>query len=98
MYDAPKKHNSPHIHVYYQDYKASVNIANCAVMDGNFLAKQLRLVAAWIEIHREALFAHRQLGQNGEKPFSIESVTIKIYVLGRKKSHAICRLLASVNF
>jgi len=28
MYFAPKKHNPPHVHVYYQDEKASINIEN----------------------------------------------------------------------
>lgn len=26
MYFAPKEHNPPHIHVYYQDYSASFGI------------------------------------------------------------------------
>ena len=72
MYYAPKEHNPPHIHVYYQDDSATVRIDNCEILEGRLTTKQLRLVAAWIEIHREELMADWTLCQNGEKPFSIE--------------------------
>lgn len=72
MYYAPKEHNPPHIHVYYQDYAATVELNTCTLLEGKLPAKQLRLVAAWIEIHRDELIADWALCQNGEKPFSIE--------------------------
>ena len=72
MYYAPKEHNPAHIHVYYQDYKAVINISTCDVMEGGLPPKQIRLVFAWIEIHKEELIADWDLCQNGEKPFSIE--------------------------
>jgi len=72
MYYAPKEHNPPHIHVYYQDLKAVINILNCDLMEGELPSKQLRLVLAWIEIHKDELMADWELCQNGEKPFSIE--------------------------
>ncbi|WP_372949207.1 DUF4160 domain-containing protein [Mariniphaga sp.] len=72
MYYAPKEHNPPHIHVYYKDEKASINIENGEILYGIFPSKQLRLIQAWLEIHKEELFADWQLCQNGEKPFKIE--------------------------
>lgn len=72
MYYAPKEHNPPHIHVYYQDAKAVVNILTCELMEGELPAKQIRLVLAWVEIHKEELIADWNLCQNGEKPFAIE--------------------------
>jgi len=72
MYFAPKEHNPPHIHVYYNDFKAVINIINCEIIDGEIPARQSRLVLAWIEIHQEELMADWKLCQNGEKPFSIE--------------------------
>ena len=72
MYYAPKEHNPPHIHVYYQDFTAVINIADADLIKGELPSRQLRLVVAWIEIHREDLFANWKLCQNGEKPFSIE--------------------------
>jgi hypothetical protein len=41
-------------------------------MQGSIPPKQLRLVQAWIEIHREELLADWTLCQNGEKPFQID--------------------------
>ena len=72
MYYAPKEHNPPHIHVYYQDLTASINILDGQVTSGKLPLKQLRLVNAWIEIHQEELLADWNLCQNGEKPYSIE--------------------------
>ena len=50
MYYAPKEHNPAHIHVYYQDSIAVINILNCELMEGDLAARQMRLVLAWIEI------------------------------------------------
>lgn len=72
MYYSPKEHNPPHIHVYYQDFKCIIDIQSCEPLDGEFPPRQLRLVIAWIEIHRDELFANWKLCQNGDKPFSIE--------------------------
>ena len=72
MYYAPVEHNPPHIHAYYQDFKALISIISQEVIDGEIPAKQLRLVNAWIEIHREELMANWILCQNGEKPYAIE--------------------------
>lgn len=35
MYYAPKEHNPPHIHAYYQDFRATVNIYDCETLDGH---------------------------------------------------------------
>ncbi len=72
MYYAPKEHNPPHIHVYYQDMKASFGLIEGELIDGKLPKKQSKLIEAWIEIHREELLANWELCQNGEKPFLIE--------------------------
>lgn len=72
MYYAPKEHNPPHIHAYYQEFIAVISIQTCELMEGELPPKQLRLVSAWIEIHKDELFADWELCQNGDKPFSIE--------------------------
>jgi hypothetical protein len=43
-----------------------------SLTQGKLPTKQLRLVTAWIELHRDELMADWQLCQNGEKPFTIE--------------------------
>jgi hypothetical protein len=72
MYYAPREHNPPHIHVYYQEEKAVIDFETFKVLEGRIPPRQLRLVTAWIEIHQDELFADWKLCQNGEKPFAIE--------------------------
>jgi hypothetical protein len=72
MYYAPKEHNPPHIHAYYQDFKSTIGVKDCEIIEGQLPARQLRLIQAWIEIHRDELLANWKLCQNGEKPFQIE--------------------------
>ncbi|MGD9993625.1 MAG: DUF4160 domain-containing protein [Salinivirgaceae bacterium] len=72
MYYAPKEHNPPHIHAYYQDYKSTLSIQDGDILQGHLPTRQLRLIQAWIEIHQEELLANWELCQNGEKPFQID--------------------------
>jgi hypothetical protein len=72
MYYAPKEHNPPHIHAYYQDSKATFNIIEGDILDGSLPIKQMKLIQAWIEIHKDELIADWDLCQNGEKPFAID--------------------------
>lgn len=61
----------PHFHVRYQNFKASIAIEDGRILAGNFPPKQLRLVQAWVELHRDDLFADWELAVNGEEPFRI---------------------------
>ncbi len=72
MYFAPAEHHPPHIHVYYQDDKASINILNFELMNGNLPSKQSKMIIAWMAIHQDELMANWNLCQNNQRPFSIE--------------------------
>ena len=72
IYTGASEHNPPHIHIYYQDSRASFNINTGELLDGILGKKQTRLVQAWIELHKEELQANWILAQKGEKPFSID--------------------------
>ena len=61
----------PHIHIRYQGKKASLSIEDGTVLAGDFPAKQLRLVLAWIDIHHDELMADWELAVSGEEPFRI---------------------------
>lgn len=67
-----KKHHDPHIHAQYQDDTAVVNFTTCEVLEGSLPGKQMRLLLAWIEIHRDELTADWQLAVNGRKVFRIK--------------------------
>jgi hypothetical protein len=66
-----RRHHLPHIHVRYQGQEAAVTISDGAVLDGELPPKQLKMVHAWIEIHKEELFVDWDLAVNGEDPFRI---------------------------
>jgi hypothetical protein len=72
MYFAPDEHPPPHIHVYYTEFKAKVDICTCEVMEGDLPARQSKLVVAWAELHKEELMADWLLVMNGEEPFKIQ--------------------------
>jgi hypothetical protein len=54
-------------------------------MEGEIPTKQLRLVLAWMEIHKEEILANWKLCQNGEKPFQIESLKYLSMYFSSKK-------------
>ena len=72
MYYAPKEHHPAHIHAYFQEHKASIKILDGEILNGSLPSRQLKFVLAWIEIHKDELFANWELCQNGEKPFKVE--------------------------
>ena len=53
------KHSKPHIHAEYQ------------ILEGKIPANKLKLLEAWMEIHREDLIANWQLLSEGQKFFKI---------------------------
>ena len=72
MYYAPGEHPPPHFHVYYNEYRATVDIGACEIMDGDLPGKQRKLVLAWATLHQEELMANWRLIMNGEEPYKIE--------------------------
>ena len=67
-----KQHNLPHIHVEYGSDSAVITIPEGNVIEGSLPANKLKLVSAWIEIHKEDLMQNWKLAVNGEKPFRLE--------------------------
>ena len=67
-----RQHHMPHIHVKYQDEEAVIAIPEGEVLEGTLKANKLRLVQAWIEIHREELMADWELASQGESIFKID--------------------------
>jgi Domain of unknown function (DUF4160) len=67
-----EQHNVPHIHARFQGAEASVAIADGSVLAGTLPAAKLKLVQAWVEIHRDELVADWELAVNGQAPFRID--------------------------
>lgn len=74
MYTGLSEHNPPHFHVYYQDSRASFSIVTGELIDGLLGVRQIRLVQAWIELHKEELQANWMLARKGEKLVSIDPI------------------------
>ncbi len=67
-----QQHNMPHIHVHYQDDSAIVEIPSGKVLEGKLPRTKLKLVDAWVEIHKDELMADWSLASNGEQIFKID--------------------------
>jgi hypothetical protein len=66
-----RRHHLPHIYVRYQGDEASVAIDDGSKLEGNLPNKQLKMVQAWIEIHKDELVVDWELAVNGDEPFRI---------------------------
>ena len=67
-----KRHHVPHIHAHYADNTAIISIDDGEILDGVLPAKKLKLVQAWIEIHKDELMADWKLATEGHELFKIE--------------------------
>lgn len=67
-----KQHNIPHIHIKYQEYEIVLSIPEGDILDGSIPLNKLKLVEAWIEIHKEELIANWELAITGNSIFQIE--------------------------
>ncbi len=65
------KHNIPHFHAAYGEHEASIDFDG-NVLEGSMPKKQLNLIIAWVEIHRDELEANWRLLCENEPFFKIE--------------------------
>jgi len=67
-----KQHKTPHIHVKYQDDEVIVAINDGQILSGNIPIPKMKLLQAWIELHRDELIADWQLAVSGESIYKID--------------------------
>ena len=67
-----KQHKLPHIHVKYQEHEVIVSIPDGEVLDGSIPNSKLKLLHAWIEIHKDELVADWELAVAGQQLYQIE--------------------------
>ena len=67
-----QRHSTPHIHVHYQDQTAVIEIPDGKMLEGTIQVNKLKLVQAWIEIHRDELIADWALAISCEPVFKID--------------------------
>ena len=59
-------HNPPHFHAEYGEYKASVLIKEGVANRGYLPNKQLKLINAWCELHRDELMQNWELSKQSK--------------------------------
>lgn len=67
-----KQHNLPHIHAEYQDSEVIIQIPNGEILAGSIHPSKMKLLLAWIEIHKEELMADWKLAVLGDIPYKID--------------------------
>lgn len=73
-----KQHHVPHIHVKYQGEEVVVSIPDGDVLEGGIPKPKMKLLQAWIELHKEIelhkdeLVADWELAVSGQQPYKID--------------------------
>jgi hypothetical protein len=65
------EHNPPHFHAFYQDYKATFDMDG-ELVKGEMPKKQMKLISAWAELHKEELLANWEFAMNEEPLYKID--------------------------
>lgn len=65
------RHNLPHIHAEYSGEEIVIALDG-TVLEGSLPKNKMKLLDAWMEIHREDLEANWKLLSNGEQFFRID--------------------------
>ena len=66
-----RRHSRPHIHAKYSGEEVVVAIPEGEVLEGRIPRNKMKLLSAWIEIHRDELMEDWNLAIKGEKIFTI---------------------------
>ena len=69
-----KEHHLPHIHIEYSEYKAVIELSSGKILAGDFPNDKMKLVLAWMEIHKDELMADWKLAVEGQTVFKIEAL------------------------
>jgi hypothetical protein len=72
MYDeADGRHNKPHIHAEYSGSEVALDLDG-NILEGKLPPGKMKLLLAWIEIHKEDLEANWMLLSEGKQFFRID--------------------------
>ena len=59
-------HNPPHFHAEYGNHKAIFSIEDGIVIKGALPRRQLKIVLAWAEIHKDELMQNWELAKDNK--------------------------------
>ena len=69
--EASGKHKKPHVHAEYSGEKVVIALDG-EILEGAIPTNKMKLLEAWMEIHKEDLEANRKLLSSGEQYFRID--------------------------
>lgn len=67
-----RRHHRPHFHAEFAEFSVVIAIDDGDVLDGDLPKAKMKLVQAWLEIHREDLMADWKLAVQGLPPQRIK--------------------------
>ncbi len=67
-----RRHHCPHFHAEYAEFATVIAIADGEILEGDLPRTKMKLVQAWLEIHREDLVADWNLAVQGLPPQRIK--------------------------
>lgn len=67
-----KAHKLPHIHAQFAEDEAVIGLPGGEVIEGSIPSSKLKLVQAWVELHKDELLADWKLAVGGQQVFKIE--------------------------
>lgn len=67
-----KRHKRPHIHARYQGDEVVIGIPGGDVLEGKLPPAKMKLLLAWVEIHKHELMDDWKRASHGEAIFKIE--------------------------
>jgi hypothetical protein len=67
-----RRHKKPHIHVQYQEEQAVLSIPEGEILEGSIKPNKVKLIQAWLEIHKDEIMADWKLASEGNEIFKID--------------------------
>jgi Domain of unknown function (DUF4160) len=67
-----RQHHVPHIHVRYQEHEVVISLVDGSTLEGDIPTNKMKLVQAWLELHKDELTANWSLAISGENIFTID--------------------------
>ena len=66
-----ERHHKPHIHCKYAEHEVVISLDG-EILEGDMPSSKMKLIEAWMEIHKDDLLANWELLSNGEQHFRIQ--------------------------
>jgi len=66
-----KQHKKPHLHAKYQENEVIVAIPDGEILEGSIPNSKMKLLQAWVELHKDELVADWELAVSGQQPYKI---------------------------